>query len=62
MLPLLQDEQPMNRLHLCEALRLGGLTRPDILERLRKTSANDADARVREAAQKALQALEAQER
>jgi len=58
MLPLLQDTQPMNRLHLCEALKLAGLPRQDILELLRKTNAEDPDARVRDAAQQALGTLE----
>jgi HEAT repeat protein len=62
MLPLLKDEKPVNRLHVCEALGLAGLPRPDILELLRKTGVGDPDARVREAAQKALKVLEAQER
>lgn len=58
LLPLLKDRHPANRLHVCEILMFAGLPRRDILDQLRKTAADDADARVREAAAKALAQVE----
>lgn len=57
LLPLLKDRHPMARLHVCEVLMFAGLPRQDILDRLRKTAAEDADARVREAAAEALRKI-----
>jgi HEAT repeat protein len=57
MLPLLKDKQPVNRLHVCEILMFAGLPRQDILDLLRKTAAEDAEARVREAAAEALRKI-----
>ena len=58
LLPLLKDRHPVNRLHVCEILMFAGLPRQDILDQLRKTAAEDEDARVREAAAKALSRVE----
>ena len=61
MLPFLQDDKPLNRLHICEALRFFGPPQRDFLDLLRKTAAEDPDARVREAAVKALREVAAAE-
>lgn len=57
LLPLLRHRQPVNRLHVCEVLMFAGLPRRDILDQLRKTAAEDADARVRKAAAEALRKI-----
>jgi hypothetical protein len=61
LLPL-DDKQPLNRLHLCEALTFYGPPQRDLLDLLRKIAAEDSDARVREAAAKALQKVAADAR
>lgn len=58
MLPLLKDRHPVNRLRVCEILMFAELPRQDILDLLRKTAAEDEDARVREAAAEALRKIE----
>lgn len=53
-LPLLESPQPLNRLHLCEALSFYGPPQRDLLDLLRKRAAEDSDPRVRDAAVVAL--------
>jgi len=61
MLLLLEDAQPLNRLHVCEALSLSGPPRRDFLDLLRK-AAQDPDDRVRNTAIEALRKVGAAER
>jgi hypothetical protein len=58
----LDDKPPLYRLHVCEALTFYGPPQRDLLDLLRKIAAEDSDARVREAAAKALQKVAADPR
>jgi HEAT repeat protein len=60
MIPLLEGGKPLNRLHVCEALMLSGPPRRDFLNLFRRAT-EDPDARVRDAALKALRAVGAAE-
>ncbi len=58
-LPLLAGENPLHRLHVCEALMFFGPPQRDFLDLLRGRAAEDSDPRVRAAAAKALQKVAA---
>jgi HEAT repeat protein len=62
LLPLLENENPSKRIHVCEALEHFGPPQRDYLDLLRKRVAEDPDARVRGAALKALRKVAADER
>lgn len=57
-LPLLENSQPMTRLHACEVLMLGARPSRDILDRLQDTAAGDPDPRVRKAGIEAIRKIE----